>query len=141
MSTIPLVFERDYEFPRVIVWDVLVDAELVSGWLAEAVIAPELGGEYALRWPNRPGVSTVGRIVVFRPLDRLRIETTNGGGLQFELAVLPGGSRGTSTRLRLTVDLEIEPAFAPQLQADWVRSLDQLEDLLRGHPVDWDTRI
>ena len=141
MSTLPLVFERDYEFPRVIVWDALVDSELVSGWLAEAEIVPEVGGQYNLTWPRRNAASTFGRITVLQSLERLWVETTDAGRLQFELEELPGGSRGTSTRLRLTVDVEIEPAFAPRVQADWELALEQLEELLRGHPVDWNLLI
>lgn len=138
MGTPPLVFERDFEFPPVIVWDALVDADLVSGWLADAVITPEAGGEYNLTWQHRPGQpTTFGRITLLQPLERLWVDTVDAGLLQFELEELPVGSRGTSTRLRLAVDSDVDPAFAPRVQADWLVSLDQLEELLRGHPVDW----
>jgi uncharacterized protein YndB with AHSA1/START domain len=138
MGTIPLVFERDYEFPTLIVWDALVDAELVSGWLGEATITPEAGGEYNVVWPHRPTqAATFGRITLLQPLERLWVDTTDAGLLQFELEELSGGSRGTSTRLRLIVEIDIEPVFAPRVQADWLMNLEQLEDVLRGHPVDW----
>jgi uncharacterized protein YndB with AHSA1/START domain len=133
-----LRFERDYAFPRVIVWDALVDADLVSGWLAEAVIDPEVGGRYDLTSVHRPGhPMTRGRIAEFAPHDRLGITIGDGGQVDFELEEVPGGNRGTSTRLRLSVQVEVEPAFVPVLKADWLTNLDQLHDLLFGHPVDW----
>jgi uncharacterized protein YndB with AHSA1/START domain len=140
MSGTPLAFERHYEFPRIIVWDALVDPVLVSGWLAEAVITPEVGGEYNLHWLHKVGQpESFGRISVMTPLERLDVDTHDVGRLVFELEELDGGSRGTSTRLTLTVDSDVEPAFHGTIRADWLTSLDQLEDLLRGHPVDWST--
>lgn len=131
-------FEREYAFPRAIVWDALVDADLVSGWLAEAAIQPEIGGRYDLLFAHRDGrPASHGRIAVLDPYERLRIDAADGGGLEFELHELPGGSRGTSTRLRLAVRAGIEPAFGARLKADWLTNLDQLHDLLFGHPVDW----
>jgi uncharacterized protein YndB with AHSA1/START domain len=138
MSSLGLVFERDVEFAPVIVWDALLDADLVSGWLAEAVIVPVVGGEYNLRWLSRVGQpESLGRITVLQPLERLHVDTTTMGLLRFELQEVPGGSRGTSTRLVLHVDLEIEPVFQARVTADWMTALDQLDELLRGHPVDW----
>jgi uncharacterized protein YndB with AHSA1/START domain len=140
MSGTPLAFQRDYEFPRVIVWDALVDADLVSGWLAEAVIVPESGGEYNLRWLHKVGKpETFGRITLMTTLDRLDVDTHDVGRLTFQLEELQAGSRGTSTRLTLTVDTDVEPEFHPTIVADWLTNLDQLEALLRGHPVDWAT--
>lgn len=133
-----LAFERGYEFAPVIVWDALLDSALVSGWLAEAVIEPVVGGEYNLRWVNRVGQpASLGRITALQPLERLHVDTTTVGLLRFELEETPGGSRGTSTRLILHVDVEVEAAFAPRVKADWLTALDQLDDLLHGHPVDW----
>lgn len=136
-----MIFECDFEFPRVIVWDALVDPDLVSGWLAEAEISPEVGGEYNLHWEHRAGQpATPGRITVMQPLERLDVDTADAGRIQFELAELPVGNRGTSTRLRVTLDDAvdiIDAGSAARLKADWLTNLDQLEDLLRGHPVDW----
>jgi hypothetical protein len=138
MNGAPLALARDFEFPRIIVWDALVDGDMVSGWLAEAVITPEVGGEYNLRWTHRVGrPDTFGRIVLMTPLERLDVDTSNVGRLIFELDELGGGNRMTSTRLRLTIDSAIEPAFEPTVRADWLVNLDQLGDLLHGHPVDW----
>ena len=138
MGVLELAFTRDLEFSPVIVWDALLDSDLVSGWLAEAVITPVAGGEYNLRWLNRVGQpESLGRITALQALDRLHVDTTTMGFLRFELDEVPGGSRGTSTRLVVRVDLEIEPAFAPRVIADWMTALDQLDELLHGHPVDW----
>lgn len=138
MTAESLHFTRDYEFPRVIVWDALVDPELVSGWLAEATITPQVGGEYNLLWLHRVGQpASPGRIAVLHPLERLDVDTASFGRMSFTLEDLAGGNRGSSTRLRLDLDIEIEPVFATRLKADWLTTLDQLEDLLRGHPIDW----
>jgi hypothetical protein len=68
---------------------------------------------------------------------RLVVETANASILGFDLADLPGGTRGRSTALRLTVSGAVEPASARGTRAHWLTDLDQLENLLRGHPVDW----
>ncbi len=136
MSSLHL--ERRYEFSPVIVWDALVDADLVVGWLAEATIRPELGGEYNLRRPNpRSSVSREGRITRFEPFTRLEVSSDDSGSLLFGLAEVVGGGRGTSTAMTVDIVSPIEPAFAATMRADWLTSLDQLDDLLRGHPVDW----
>ena len=89
-----LVFECDYEFSRVIVWDALVDPDLVSGWLAEAAITAEVGGEYNLRWVHRMGrPDTFGRITDMQPLERLVVDTSDSVLVTFELLELPGGLR------------------------------------------------
>ena len=138
MGEAALVFESDYEFSRVIVWDALLDADLVSGWLAEATIRPEAGGEYNLRWAHRAGQpESLGRITVLQPLERLYVDTTDAGRMQFELRELPGGLRGDSTRLRVTIDSSGDVVLDARAKADWLTNLEQLEDLLRGHPVDW----
>jgi len=133
-----LEFERDYELPRGIVWDALVDEDLVSGWLAEAEVDPEPGGRYTLHWTHRdPQASTEGRIITMDAPSSLLIETREPSTIRFELVPLDGGSRGTSTRLRVSLEVFIDRAFESRLMADWLTNLDQLEDLLRGHPVDW----
>jgi uncharacterized protein YndB with AHSA1/START domain len=133
-----MVFERLIDLPREIVWDALVDDALVSGWLAQASIDPRVGGRYDLEWmrpdPFRPTLGTI------RELDapaRLVVETSTVGLLAFTLADVPGGTRGRSTALTLSVGMDIEGAFSRPIRAYWLTDLDQLEELLRGHPVDW----
>lgn len=138
MGGLSVSFERVLEFAPVIVWDALLDSDLVSGWLAEAVVDPVVGGEYNLRWISRVGQpASLGRITALTPREQLTVDTTTMGVLHFELEEVEGGGRGTSTRLLLRVDVEVEPAFAARVKADWLTSLDQLDDLLHGHPVDW----
>lgn len=133
-----LVFEREIELSPVIVWDALVDDQLVSGWLADARIEPVDGGRYDLAWlysTEQP--PTLGAISCYEPLRRLVIGTDNRGRIEFFLDPIEGGSRGVSTRLRLTVAVELDTAFVARVRANWMISLDQLEEVLRGHPVDW----
>jgi uncharacterized protein YndB with AHSA1/START domain len=133
-----LFFEREIELSPVIVWDALVDDELVSGWLAEASIDPVEGGSYDLVWlysTDQP--PTTGTITRCDEPRLLIVDTDNRGRIEFALDRIAGGTRGSLTRLRLTVALELDAAFAARVRADWMISLDQLEELLRGHPVDW----
>lgn len=109
----PRIVARVIDLPRAIVWDGLVDPVLVEGWFD-----PELrlvGGE--------PDVIVLER----RDPELLHVRWTRLGELRFAAEVVPGGTRGTSTRLELTSALP-----------DADDRLDRLEDLLRGHPVDWD---
>ncbi|HWR86342.1 MAG TPA: SRPBCC domain-containing protein [Rhodoglobus sp.] len=138
MPTTPLHFERELALPPVIVWDALVDADLVSGWLGEATVVPEVGGEFTVQWMHRAGRPvTPGRIVLLQPLERLHVDTADAGLWMFELREVPGGPRGAGSLLALDVDSPVEPVFAPRMQADWLTNLDQLAELLAGHPVDW----
>jgi uncharacterized protein YndB with AHSA1/START domain len=138
MTSEPLRFQRDYEFAPVIVWDALLDSDLVSGWLAEAFITPEAGGEYNLHWVHRPDQpQAFGRITLLHPLSRLHIDSATAGRIEFALDEVEGGFRGTSTRLSVAVDPGADALSVMRVTADWLSSLDQLDSLLRGHPVDW----
>jgi uncharacterized protein YndB with AHSA1/START domain len=133
-----LTVERDYDLPRQIVWDALVDPDLISGWLAEAQIEPHVGGAYNLVWKGSASLQpTEGVIVELREPEVLVIETSNIGALRFRLEELVGGSRGTSTRLTLTLSAEADERFSASTNAHWLTNLEQLESLLRGRPVDW----
>lgn len=50
---------------------------------------------------------------------------------------VPGGTRGTSTRVTVEVALP-DPRFRAAITETWQTRLDQLENLLRGHPVVWE---
>lgn len=108
--------ERLIDLPRPIVWDALLDPVLVEGWLhpTERLLA----GDVRERADPLPGASAVLETVL-EPYGRLR----------FELDERDGGTRGTSTILRLQA-----------AGAGWEDRIDDLENLLRGHPVDWDDR-
>jgi len=133
-----LGFTRDYDLPPAIVWDALIDEDLVSGWLAESSIDSHVGGHFDLAWHDG-SPATAGRIVSLEPGLVLVVETSNRGMLAFELETLPEGTRGTSTRLHLVVTIDADPRFSTGTTALWSTSLQQLEDLLRGHPVNWST--
>ena len=138
MSGAVLEFERDYDLPPEVVWDALVDSDLVGGWLAEADIEPRIGGRYDLDWhvPINLG-RTVGEIAELIEPELLVVELERVGEVSVTLTGLADGSRGVATRLRLVVTTGVEPLLADGLRATWLSSLDQLEDLLRGRPVDW----
>lgn len=130
--------EHDVDLPRTLVFDAFVDEDLVAGWLADAVIVPEIGGEYNLSWPPELGrPETFGRVVALRHPDLLIVDTTNLGILEFTLDELPGGMRGTATRVRVLVRMAGDPVLAEAVGAQWATNLEQLEELLRGHPTDW----
>jgi hypothetical protein len=113
---------------------------LVEGWLASARIDPREGGLYWLSWQGGASLSpTNGSIAIFDQPRHLAIETDNIGTLDFTLAPVAGGTRGTSTQLRLTIVVDTEPRLLASTRAYWLSNFDQLEDLLRGHPVDWST--
>jgi uncharacterized protein YndB with AHSA1/START domain len=133
-----LLFEREIELPREVVWDALIDEELVVGWLGEARIDPVPGGRYDIAWMHDPRLPpTRGVITELAAPSVLALTTESHGQLGFRLEQIAGGIRGSSTRLCVLVEQQIEPAFTAQLRAHWLVSLDQLEQLLRGHPVDW----
>lgn len=134
-----VIFTRDIDLPRVIVWDALVDPDLVSGWLAEAEIEPVVGGVYNLVWAHRKTESpTFGRITLLQHPERLTVDTANLGILEFSLTAMDGGFRDTGTRVQVTVELpDGDLSSLARITADWLTNLEQLEELLHGRPVDW----
>lgn len=145
MATSELDFARDYDLPASIVWDALVDEDLVEGWLAAAKIEPKQGGLYWLNWQSGGTLGpTTGTIIRFEPpspnrIGRLSVETDNIGTLEFTLTPTPDGTRGSGTFLRLRIHVDTDPRLQASTHAYWQSNFDQLEDLLRGHPVDWST--
>jgi uncharacterized protein YndB with AHSA1/START domain len=138
VPTSQLTFSRGYDLPVSIVWDALVDEDLVEGWLAAARIDPQIGGLYWLGWQGGATLSpTNGTIVALEPSRLLAIDTDNIGNLVFRLDSVDGGTRGTSTELSLTIRVDTEPRLLASTHAYWQSNFDQLEALLRGHPVDW----
>jgi len=133
-----LRFEQDYDLPPEIVWDALVDPDLVSGWLAEADIEARVGGRFDLEWRHfDPPRVTTGEIIDLDGPHRLIVDTDNFGVTTLQLTELATGSRGRSTRLAVVVDALAELPFTPMIAATWRLSLEQLDELLHGHPVDW----
>jgi len=134
----PVVVESYFEFSPAIVWDALTDADLVSGWLAVARIDPQLDGEFQLAWAYPSGNRALaGRLAVFEPHRQLEVADATGTLIAFELSELAVGLRGTSTRVRVSARAAGVARGSAGLRADWLTALDQLDELLRGHPVDW----
>ena len=129
-----LRFEHSYDLAREIVWDALVDPDLVSGWLAEADIEPRLHGRYDLDWSHFTLVrATTGEIIELDEPRLLVVDTDNFGVTTITLTQT--GPR--ETLLSVTVDALADLQFTPMIAATWRLSLEQLSELLRGHPVDW----
>ncbi len=105
--------ERRIDLPRAIVWDALLDPVLVEGWLHPTARLLDGVEERIDPVEGRTAVLAT----VLEPF----------GALRFELDEVEGGTRGTSTVLRLTGAGSVE----------WSDRVDDLENLLRGHPVDW----
>lgn len=116
--------ERDLDLPRAIVWEALVDAALVEGWLhpSERLVTGTSPVEF--REPDDPAEPAV-----------LEVISPSFGNVRIVLTRLDGGTRGESTRLKLTVSDEW--GRRTDRESLWALRLDQLEALLRGHPVDW----
>ncbi len=113
-----LRIERTIDLPREIVWEALVDPVLVAGWLH----------------PHEQLAEGVEGVVVDEP-EVLEVVSPEFGRVRVVLTPVLGGPRGTSTRLRLEVD---DGSTGSGSQgALWERRLDQLDELLRGRPVDW----
>lgn len=144
------ILQRTIDLPPVIVWDALVDPDLLAGWLGEMRVlsSDQSAGQpgraarpmrtFEFRWPgSSPRQSTIGTVSVLEAPRRLRVETDNRGRIEFTLMSIAGGLRGSSTELELRIDSGIEPVFATTVREEWQTSLDRLEQLLHGHPVDW----
>lgn len=140
-----LEFSREYDLPVAIVWDALVDEDLVEGWLAAARVEPHVGGTYWLNWQSGVRLApTMGTITEIEPPyfghpARLALETDNIGTLEFTLSATPDGTRGSGTLVHLRITVDTESRLLASTRAYWLSNFDQLEDLLRGHPVDWST--
>ncbi len=135
---IEFAFHRELDVSRRVVWDALADPDLVVGWLAEASIEPMVGGRYDLVWLTSTGYpSTLGTVVRWEEPEQLVVFTDNRGVIEYRLDDISSAGRLSRTRLAVTVRLVVEAAFAARVAADWLTNLDQLAELLRGHPVDW----
>lgn len=130
-------FVRGLTWSPAIVWDALTDDVLIDGWLALASVEPRIGGEYRLRWTDYTLAETIGVITEFVPLRRLVIDTDNIGTLDFTLSRGVGGPRDVITLLTLRISVLTDPRMLASTRAYWRSNLDQLEELLRGRPVDW----
>jgi uncharacterized protein YndB with AHSA1/START domain len=119
--------ERVVDLPRVIVWDALIDPVLVEGWLHPSLRL--VGGEPAVELRQRVDPAPETDAV-------LHVRAEQLGEVRLALVERAGGTRGSSTVVTVEV-LAPDPRFAAALRNSWQTRLDQLENLLRGHPVVW----
>ncbi len=112
---------REIDLPRAIVWDALVDPVLVEGWLH----------------PSHRLIEGTSILQLEEPI-ALEVESDELGHLLMDLEETPGGTRGARTRLTIAVLRSTDDRRRATAIATWSIRLDQLERLLRGHPVDWD---
>ena len=118
--------ERAIDLPRGIVWEALVDPVLVEGWLhpVERLVTGTTGVVFAEpENPSRPAV--------------LEVISPAFGDVRIELTAAPGGGGARSPCSPSHVSDEWG-RLDDRIQL-WELRLDQLEELLRGHPVDWST--
>jgi uncharacterized protein YndB with AHSA1/START domain len=141
------VFRRLIDLPALIVWDAVSDPDMVSGWLAEASIEQEEGGEFWFEWmtvPDRSLASASGGIVTrFEEGSAVDYTFVHEGEVtarfRLRLQEVPGGPRDRQTELVVTVSGVLPAGIANVLKASWRMHLDLLEDLVHGQPVDWAT--
>ena len=130
---------REYDLPPAVVWDALIDPALLEGWLGAGSSDAEAGGTFVLDWldPHHHGAAVAGEIVLLEPQSQLLIRA-----MEYSLAMLidelPSGTRGSSTRLTLSLRLPADRYSERERIAHWRAHLEALEDLLRGHPVVWE---
>lgn len=116
--------DRLIDLPRAIVWEALVDPVLVTGWLHPSERLATGTTPLAFEEPETSAAPAV-----------LHVISPVFGELRVELDPVPGGTRGEASRVRL----EVAGEWGSRANRErlWELRLDQLESLLRGHPVDW----
>lgn len=130
-----LLIEREISLPPLVVWSALVDPDLVIGWFAQVALDP--AGRFRLHWLDGSGARPNSGFLLERvENERLRCVIDGYGRIDVGLEARPGGLRGSRTMLRVTMTLP-GGADLPAVAAEWELALDRLEELLRGHPVDW----
>jgi uncharacterized protein YndB with AHSA1/START domain len=141
------VFRRLVDLPALIVWDAVSDPDMVSGWLAEATIEQEEGGDFWFEWmtvPDRSLASAAGGLVTRFEEGRVIEFTFLHEGevtarFHLRLQEMAGGPRDRQTELVVTVSGVLPAGIANVLKASWRLHLDLLQDLVHGRPVDWAT--
>jgi uncharacterized protein YndB with AHSA1/START domain len=141
------VFRRLIDLPALIVWDAVSDPDMVSGWLAEASIDQEEGGDFWFEWmtvPDRSLASASGGLVTRfeegRAIDFTFLhEDEVTARFHLRLQEVPGGPRDRQTELVVTVSGVLPAGIANVLKASWRLHLDLLQELVHGRPVDWAT--
>jgi hypothetical protein len=116
--------ELTLDLPRGIVWECLVDPELVGGWLHPSDRLVTGTSPVEFREPDDPTTPAV-----------LEVISPSFGDVRFVLTRIEGGTRGESTVVQLTVSDEW--GRRADREALWQLRLEQLAAVVRGHPVNW----
>lgn len=122
-----LAFDRQFDYPRAYIWDLLTDPGKVRLWLGELAGGWELGKEYSL---DMGGGAVEGTVLQLNPPTSLQITWEDPLGLEsiLEWRVLSSDG-GTLLQLRArseTADFLTEGA------AGWQQILAALEDVAAG---------
>lgn len=132
------------DMPRSIVWIAFAEPEMMSGWWGEARMEPRAGGEFRLELRVTDGtLAILGRLTRVTEPRLLELTAPAFGTLTVTLDEAPGGTRGSSTALgvsmdRYPLDLREVPASTAAVAARWDAHVADLVNLLHGHPVEWD---
>lgn len=125
-------------FPASVVWPCLVDPVLLDGWLGHVLTNGSVGGRFAIVWPlGEPHEADwFGTIDESEPLQRLSVDFDPYVRLSFDLA--PASSVDPrSCTVSVVHDASLSASEARAVGAFWAERLDDLSELLRGRPVDW----
>lgn len=122
-----LAFDRQFDYPRSYIWNLLIDPDKVRLWLGELAGGWELGKEYSL---DLGGGATTGTVLQLNPPTSLQITWDDALGLEsiLEWRVLESGG-GALLQLRArseTADFLTEGA------AGWQQILAALDDVAAG---------
>lgn len=131
-----LAFDRQFDYPRSYIWNLLTEPARVAQWLGKLTPGWELGKEYSL---NMSGDLSTGTVLQINPPTSLQLTWDDSMGLEslLEWRVLDcaGGAL-------LQFQARSETAeFLTEGAAGWQLILDGLDDVAAGRPVrqgaDW----
>ncbi|GAA2178201.1 hypothetical protein GCM10009784_31780 [Arthrobacter parietis] len=122
-----LAFDRQFDYPRSYIWNLLTDPGKVRLWLGELAGHWELGKEYSL---DMGGGVTTGTVLQLNPPTSLQITWDDALGLEsiLEWRVLEC-SGGALLQLRARSET---PDFLTEGAAGWQQILAALEDVAAG---------
>ncbi len=148
-----LTLTRILDAPRELVWKAFTDAEDVKQWysphsftIPEAEVDPRPGGVFrvTMQGPDGSQFPGGGEFREVEPMDRLvTVDTAFDGGLRVRNEITFVDLDGkTEVTLHLVVE-HADPAFAGPLSGmheGWIESLEKLDNLLTGAPIDTSKR-
>ncbi|MBG6180522.1 SRPBCC domain-containing protein [Arthrobacter sp. CAN_A1] len=131
-----LAFDRQYDYPRSYIWDLLTDPARVAQWLGKLTPGWELGKEYSL---DMGGDLCTGTVLQLNPPTSLQVTWDDNMGLEslLEWRVLDCAG-GALLQLRARSETT---EFLTEGAAGWQLILDSLDDVAAGRPArpdaDW----